>query len=387
MRVLLMGYKHAGKSTLGQRLSDELGLRFVDMDEATEASYGQGKTVREIYQAEGGVFFRELEEKVIRNLLNEKDLILAGAPVHSLPTPLLREFEHRIFVQPSEETLLKRIQASGRPAFFDEELPFDEAFQRSYHSRLPAYLKAQTFSIHEEELGKAAQTVSAQIRRPKLAVPVREESSQQVVSSLESLGPAVDYAELWLDWVQDLDLPAIFSAAKHPLLLVVKDPSEHGRFQGNPEEKLALLQQGVHLGARFIDVDMRFPLIAELQSLSKENFCRLILSFHDFETTAPLSDLKEIVAKQRELGAGISKIAVTASNREDCLKLIELLLWARKQSIPLIGTAMGKDGRLSRLLGPYLGELGFACRDAGQASAPGQMTVSDLRQVFKLLGA
>ena len=57
-----------------------------------------------------------------------------------------------------------------------------------------------------------------------------------------------------------------------------------------------------------------------------------------------------------------------------------------KTGIPLIAISMGEKGKITRVLGPLLGSyLTFAAIATGKESAPGQMTVKDLRDIFQII--
>ena len=73
--IVLVGLMGAGKSTVGRRLADKLGLPFVDADHEIEAA--AGKTIPEIFADHGEAYFREGERKVIARLLDSGAAVLA----------------------------------------------------------------------------------------------------------------------------------------------------------------------------------------------------------------------------------------------------------------------------------------------------------------------
>ncbi|MGH7126643.1 MAG: shikimate kinase, partial [Stellaceae bacterium] len=74
--LVLVGLMGAGKTNIGRRLAQRLGLGFVDADSEIEAAAGE--TIEEIFERRGEAAFREGERKVIARLL--------GNPVHVLAT-------------------------------------------------------------------------------------------------------------------------------------------------------------------------------------------------------------------------------------------------------------------------------------------------------------
>lgn len=73
--LVLVGLMGAGKTTIGKRLAQRLGLDFVDADAAIEDAAGE--TISEIFQNHGEQYFREGERRVIARLLDEGPQVLA----------------------------------------------------------------------------------------------------------------------------------------------------------------------------------------------------------------------------------------------------------------------------------------------------------------------
>ncbi len=81
MRIYLIGYMGCGKSTLGRRLSEYLGLQFVDLDHYIEER--NFKTIPQIFADEGETEFRKKERKALEELSAFNDIVIAtggGAP-------------------------------------------------------------------------------------------------------------------------------------------------------------------------------------------------------------------------------------------------------------------------------------------------------------------
>ncbi len=65
----------AGKSTIGRKLAQRLGLSFVDCDEVIEQR--TGTTIPIIFEIEGESGFREREEKILAELLQGENQVIA----------------------------------------------------------------------------------------------------------------------------------------------------------------------------------------------------------------------------------------------------------------------------------------------------------------------
>ncbi|HWQ88514.1 MAG TPA: type I 3-dehydroquinate dehydratase [Desulfitobacteriaceae bacterium] len=177
--------------------------------------------------------------------------------------------------------------------------------------------------------------------------------------------------------------------ADTPLLLTIRSSREGG-------QPLALDQaQVVEVYAEacrspYIDlIDFELSNPAEelhyLQKTAAATATKLILSYHNFEST-PAPDVIRAKFEQAErLGADVAKVAVMPGGLEDVLTLLSLTLEARKYlRIPVISIAMGEYGSLTRMFGWVFGSVvTFAV--GAMSSAPGQVPIEDLQLVLALV--
>ena len=73
--ITLIGLPGVGKSTVGRHLARNLGCRFVDSDAEIEKRLGC--TIRDFFEREGEAAFREVERKVIAELVSAEGGVLA----------------------------------------------------------------------------------------------------------------------------------------------------------------------------------------------------------------------------------------------------------------------------------------------------------------------
>jgi shikimate kinase len=73
--VVLIGPPGAGKTTVGLRLAERLGVTFTDTD--VEIERAAGKTIRDIFREDGEPAFRAMEREVVRAALAAHDGVLA----------------------------------------------------------------------------------------------------------------------------------------------------------------------------------------------------------------------------------------------------------------------------------------------------------------------
>jgi len=141
MRIYLTGFMGSGKSTVGKRLAERLGVPFVDLDEDVERR--AGLTVREIFQLHGEPAFRQLEHEALRATLELPEVVVAtggGTMVFEGNFRLIQAGGLSVWLNPPFATIVGRIGMLGkrdRPLFQDERQAL-----ALYRERLPAYRRA-----------------------------------------------------------------------------------------------------------------------------------------------------------------------------------------------------------------------------------------------------
>ncbi len=125
--------------------------------------------------------------------------------------------------------------------------------------------------------------------------------------------------------------------------------------------------------------------LEQVQVIAYRHQLPLVLSFHDFQRTPDAAHLLARLRKAAALGADVAKIAVMPQRMEDVHAVLGATLAAsRELRIPVVSMAMGALGAVSRVCGGAFGSaLTFAV--AGEASAPGQMPIEDVRAVLAAL--
>jgi 3-dehydroquinate dehydratase type I len=76
-----------------------------------------------------------------------------------------------------------------------------------------------------------------------------------------------------------------------------------------------------------------------------------------------------------------------AKTWDDNLRVLELIPEARESDIKIIAFCMGHIGRMSRIFSLLMGaHFTFASLKAGQESAPGQVSVSEIKMMLEYFG-
>jgi 3-dehydroquinate dehydratase/shikimate dehydrogenase len=182
-----------------------------------------------------------------------------------------------------------------------------------------------------------------------------------------------DLVELRLDGVANPDAAGALSGRRRPVIVTCRPTWEGGAFAGSEEERKRLLEQALALGAEHVDVEWR----AGFADLIDAGRHRIVLSSHDF-TSVP-ADLGERARAMRATGAGVVKIAVTATCLADCIPVLRVgETFGRDTRMALI--AMGPHGVASRVL-PQ--RFSSTWSYAGSVNAVGQLTPETLLDLYR----
>lgn len=116
--VVLVGLMGAGKSSIGRRLAQRLGVSFVDAD--TEIELAAGRTIPEIFEDLGEPAFRDGERRVIRRLLTDDPphVLATGGGAFMAPDTraLIKERGHSVWLNADLDVLFERVsRRSNRP--------------------------------------------------------------------------------------------------------------------------------------------------------------------------------------------------------------------------------------------------------------------------------
>jgi 3-dehydroquinate dehydratase type I len=214
--------------------------------------------------------------------------------------------------------------------------------------------------------------------KPRICVAITDDN----IAAIKEAEPFVDLFEVRIDLIGE-GWPDLVSELKRPWIACVRNRDEGGSWAGDDSDKIEKLISAVRLGASLVDIELKTPdLKGFLAEIKPRAEC--ILSVHELEKTSPLDELKEIVHRQLEAGADICKVVTTARSFADNLTVLKLV--SGHPQIKLVSFAMGPSGITSRILSPLLGGyLTYASLSEGKESAPGQITVSQLTNIYRML--
>lgn len=178
------------------------------------------------------------------------------------------------------------------------------------------------------------------------------------------------------------DIKTVFPDISIPIIVTYR-PSEQGG-QRDLSAKLRLLFWLFNRPtADFFDVEFDIATAPSVFDSDKYfDWSRVISSYHNFGGVP--ADLLTIYERMSNTRARTLKFAVHANDAIDCLPVFQLLERGTRAGHEMISIAMGNAGLLTRILGPSRGAFLTYASDNGKATAPGQVSAKELREVYRI---
>lgn len=138
-KVYLVGFMGSGKTTLARALAGRLDWRTADVDERIEAR--EQRSVATIFAREGEAYFRDVERRVLLDLLPERHVVVATGGGTFVPPDnrlLINRDGFSVWLDVPLSELIARVPTDGR-----RPLAADRGqFERLFEARRTAYQHA-----------------------------------------------------------------------------------------------------------------------------------------------------------------------------------------------------------------------------------------------------
>lgn len=177
MWVFLSGPMGSGKSALGRRVAERLGLPVYDLDALVEAS--AGCSVREVFTKTGEVAFRALEASTLGQLVDERAPGVVSLGGGTVTNPELR---HRLLrvgrlitLHAPLDTLVRRVgDGHSRPLLAGAETR--SRLSALLAARADAYAECHARVSTDGDFGTAVEATVAALSRDVVVVPLGQRS-------------------------------------------------------------------------------------------------------------------------------------------------------------------------------------------------------------------
>jgi shikimate kinase len=120
--ITLIGFMGTGKTSVGRLVAEQLRFEYLDTDEVIQSS--TGRSITEIFEADGEPAFRALEAKVVMELAGRKKTVIAtggGLPVNPKNLTSLKTHSLVVCLWSSPDKIWERVRhQSHRPLLHDK---------------------------------------------------------------------------------------------------------------------------------------------------------------------------------------------------------------------------------------------------------------------------
>jgi 3-dehydroquinate dehydratase type I len=222
--------------------------------------------------------------------------------------------------------------------------------------------------------------------RGRICIPIVEKTVEKALETVEEASVLADLIELRVDHLKEPELAPFMKNRKRPFIITNRRKEEGGRYRGDEQERFRVLREAVALGAEYIDIEIRSKRSFIRDLIANKKRTKIILSFHDFHETPSQKKLQGLCDRMHQLGADVIKIVTFAKSWEDNLQVLSLIPFATEKNREIVTFCMGEKGKMSRIFAPLMGTAwAYAPMRRDRSSAPGQMTVADMKEIWEKL--
>lgn len=250
--------------------------------------------------------------------------------------------------------------------------------------------------VNAEPVALAAQTQPA-MTTVKTIVPITAKTKEQALAQAQVIANTADadLAEFRIDLLSFASDTKQVIALGHqlkkilghkPMIATIRTKNEGGQLEISDADYGKTYQ--AYLKNPFMDwLDVEMfrdqKVVSEIVQKAHQKKVLVVMSNHDFQKTPSQDEIEKRLLKQDQMGADILKIAVMPKSKQDVFTLMNATLKVSQQTTkPLLTMSMGQLGTISRVATANMGGS-YSFGMIGQASAPGQIDVTKLKQILQ----
>ncbi|EOH6102462.1 type I 3-dehydroquinate dehydratase [Acinetobacter baumannii] len=231
----------------------------------------------------------------------------------------------------------------------------------------------------------------------KTIVPITAKTKEQALAQAQVIANTADadLAEFRIDLLSFASDTKQVIALGHelkkilgnkPMIATIRTKNEGGQLEISDADYGKTYQ--AYLKKPFmdwLDVEMFHDqkVVSEIVQKAHQKKVLVVMSNHDFQKTPSQDEIEKRLLKQDQMGADVLKIAVMPKSKQDVFTLMNATLKVSQQTTkPLLTMSMGQLGTISRVATANMGGS-YSFGMIGQASAPGQIDVTKLKQILQ----
>ena len=249
----------------------------------------------------------------------------------------------------------------------------------------------------------------------KICISVCAATAAELIAQIKRAEILADVIEIRFDCLSESEFSSALQKVneieyKKPFLITFRPKEEGGMRTLKMESDRVAFWENPKINfshfARFIDCEWELLSVVthNLRFYKNTKNSEIIGSIHNFDSPVnnfdnleyifeQMSDLRlrsqigiftETIVKREPRQIDVIKIAVSTNDITDTISIWKLLERAKSENKQIIPIAMGESGKWTRILGLAHGAfMTYAALDSGKETAPGQISASDLIEVYR----
>lgn len=207
-----------------------------------------------------------------------------------------------------------------------------------------------------------------------ICISINQESRRLALVDMLNAAKQCDLLEVRLDrFGMAPGLSELLTVKPKPVIMTCRRPQDGGAWDGNEDERLALLRQCIVSKADYVEIEL--DAADQIRPFPP---AKRVISYTNLKETP--ADIAEIYAEAQTKKPDVIKLTTLARTPEEAWPLVQILA---KPAVPTVVVGLGKPGLMLALLGRKIGApWTYAALERGMEAWPGQPTVSDLRDVY-----
>lgn len=158
LNITFCGMMGSGKSIIGNKFAKLIDFNHVDTDILIEETVG--KSINEIFKISGEYYFRKLEEKIISELLLNKNYVLSlggGVLTNKKLRNIIKKNSFNIYLKVDINILRNRLKSSKKRPLINKKDNIEEILFELINKREKYYKKANLIVNNN---GKISETIN-----------------------------------------------------------------------------------------------------------------------------------------------------------------------------------------------------------------------------------
>ena len=170
------------------------------------------------------------------------------------------------------------------------------------------------------------------------------------------------------------------------LILTIRYKDEGGKFKYNEGRRFKIFESLIEIHPLYIDIEYKSMIFDNVLNKAFNEDIGIIASYHNMLGTPSLTYLKKIYRELSTLeNVDIVKIVTMANSYLDNLTVLNLFYEYDECKKPLIAFCMGKYGRISRIIAPFLGSFFIYVSFNKYRTGPGQFSFDEFNRIMRLI--